>query len=450
MNIIPIKKASVVLDDQLAETVYDPKSRTTKYAIFKNEKVAYYESLEIDSKKYLPLSPDSDFISKRIILFPSIAMDYGTTNDLIDDIRAYIHKYVDISDTFEGLLPYYVLLSWVYERFHEIPYMRAIGDYGSGKTRFLKVVGSVCYKPIFTGGATTTAPIFRILDEIKGTLILDEADLRASDMTNDIVKILNMGYAQGGSVMRMGGKDYSEMRAFDVFSPKIIATRETFNDKALESRFLIEEMNKSILRKDIPRNLHKGFETEALDLRNKLLMWRFRNFRKDTQYIEPVLENIHPRLYQIIVPLMEIMDDESQKDSLKKLVTKLNADIVAEQGQSIEAEVLIAILELAENTSQNTLLIGEITNQYNKDISESYEKASARKIGWIVSKKIKLKSVKTRNGFAIDLERNKDRINDLKNRFGLSKDGPENELVNNVNYVETPTALATNTQNHER
>lgn len=72
---------------------------------------------------------------------------------------------------------------------------------------------------------------FSCLNDIKGTLILDEADLKASDMTNDIVKILNMGYSKGGSVLRMKGKDFSETRAFDVFSPKSLQLGRLFMTK---------------------------------------------------------------------------------------------------------------------------------------------------------------------------------------------------------------------------
>ena len=86
---------------------------------------------------------------------------------------------------------HYVLFSWVYDAFNEVPYIRFQGDYGTGKTRALLVVGSVCYKPFFASGASTVSPIFHILDAFRGTLILDEADFRFSDEKAEIVKVLN-------------------------------------------------------------------------------------------------------------------------------------------------------------------------------------------------------------------------------------------------------------------
>ena len=63
------------------------------------------------------------------------------------------------------------------------------GDYGTGKTRALLAIGSLCYKPFFASGASTVSPIFHVLDAFGGTLVLDEADLRFSDATADLTKI---------------------------------------------------------------------------------------------------------------------------------------------------------------------------------------------------------------------------------------------------------------------
>src|SRR5208282_3153868 len=103
---------------------------------------------------------------------------------------------------FEGIATYYVLLTWLYDAFNELPYLRLRGDFGTGKTRALLVVGSLCYKPFFASGASTVSPLFHILDAFRGTLILDEADFRFSDEKAEIVKILNNGNMRGMAVLR--------------------------------------------------------------------------------------------------------------------------------------------------------------------------------------------------------------------------------------------------------
>ena len=91
--------------------------------------------------------------------------------------------------TFQEILAHYVLFSWIYDSFHEVPYLRFQGDFGTGKTRALLVAGSLCYKPFFASGASTVSPLFHILDAFRGTLILDEADiLQALVKACDIIR----------------------------------------------------------------------------------------------------------------------------------------------------------------------------------------------------------------------------------------------------------------------
>jgi len=347
----PILKTTVNIHGGLCEMVYDKISEKTYYVtLSKYGEIGEKDEVQgLNDDKYKPLPPSHMLIQKRVVLFPSKVEDYASEKELISEIQAFIHKYLDISGVYEGIATYYVLFTWIYDKFNEVPYLRTIGDYGSGKSRFLQTIGSICYKPIFTGGATTPSPIFRILDETHGTLIIDEADFKYSDMTSDMIKILNTGYQKGISVLRSEGKGVFEVKAYEVFSPKIVATRELFSDKALESRFLVEEMSTGTLRKDIPRTLNENFHNDAERIRNKLLKWRLDNYLQaiNIDNEEPI-KGIHPRLNQIILPLLTIIKDEVTKNSLKEFIIKYDSDLVADRGLSWESDIIYAILKIIE------------------------------------------------------------------------------------------------------
>lgn len=110
-------------------------------------------------------------------------------------------------------------------------------------------------------------------DAFRGTLIFDEADFRFSDEKAEIVKILNNGNVRGLPVLRtmMNHQPEFNPRAFHVFGPKIVATRGSYEDKGLESRFLTGEMGSRQLRADIPINLPHSFKKEARELRWRLI-----------------------------------------------------------------------------------------------------------------------------------------------------------------------------------
>ncbi len=194
----PIPTISAVLDDgAILEMVYRPGERSTGFIVWKDGEWKFETSISLDpSHRLVPYSPNNNLIKNEVVLFPSEPEEYGSEEELISEIRDFIHRYIDVTPLFEKIACYYVLFSWVYDGFNELPYLRLRGDPGSGKTRFLLTMGSLCYTPIFASGASTVSPIFRILDSFKGTLIIDEGDFRMSDERAEIVKILNNGNAR--------------------------------------------------------------------------------------------------------------------------------------------------------------------------------------------------------------------------------------------------------------
>src|SRR5882724_11602418 len=270
---IHVATASAVLSNgAVLEMLYEPRDKKTAFALWKDgswTQVAQWQASE--HIHLVPYTPENNLIKNGVVLFPSIPQEYGSEKELIFEIQNFIHSYLDVSELYEKIATFYVLLSWLYDGFNELPYLRARGDLGSGKTRFLQVIGSLCYKPIFATGASTVSPIFRIIDAIRGTLIIDEGDFRMSDEKAEIIKILNNGNAKGFPVLRseLVNKHEYDPRAFAVFGPKIISTRGYFEDRALESRCITEEMGQQRLRREIPITLPASFSEESLAIRNK-------------------------------------------------------------------------------------------------------------------------------------------------------------------------------------
>jgi hypothetical protein len=437
-----ILKTSITTPNELYEMVFDrTENKTSFFKIDRDGKMeSFLEEVEIGGRKYRPLPPDYNLVDKNVILFPSTATTYESEEEILTEVQNFIHKYLDISEVFERIATYYVLFTWLFDKFNEVPYLRAIGDFGSGKSRFLQAIGILCYKPVFTGGATTPSPIFRIINEVKGTLIIDEADFRFSDMTSEIVKILNTGYQKGMSVLRSEGKGTFEVKAYDVFCPKIVATRETFADKALESRFLVEEMGAGKLRTDIPRTLDETFYQDAELIRNKLLMWRLKNYFEPIERRHDLIEGIHPRLNQIVMPLLSIIKDEAIRNQLKAFIVQYNAELVADRGLSWESDIVFAVLKLEHELKGSEITVKQITDEVNKEIDVSDDTLQARKVGWYLRAKLQLKPYKTRKGYVLSFKENRKRLDMWKERFGITDADIRGEQVNVVNDTEAITS----------
>ena len=395
-------------EGNLAELVYDPEKGETAFIVGSGAGWTKEDSLTSPSGGTLrPYSPQNNLLQHEVVLLPSAPQEYGTESDLIADIRAFIHRYVDLSPLFEEVATYYVLLSWVYDRFAELPYLRVQGDYGSGKSRFLLTVGSLCYKPIFASGASSVSPIFRILDAFKGTLVIDEADFRASDEKAEVVKILNNGNARGFPVLRSEVSRSGEInpQAFAVFGPKLVATRGPFQDRALESRCLTEEMGGMPLRHDIPLNLSEEHKPQARALRNKLLLFRLRNYGKPRDLSAFADRTIEPRLAQIFAPLISLVQDGATRDAIRDLARRYEKEMKALRGMDAEAEILTVIREME----------GEGAALSVKEIAARFSVLHAAEYG---RRKLGLKPEKSHGVFLIPpAERPK--LSRLYERYGL-------------------------------
>lgn len=413
--------SKVFADGSMAELVYKPEEEEVEFIVFKNGKITNQKMIEFKGTTYFPLFCNkTSLLQNRNVLLPSKIENYSNTQELIDEIRAFIHKYVEVSDFFELISTYYVMFSWLYDKFSELPYLRVIADYGSGKTRYIQTIGALCYKTIFTGGASTSSPIFRMIEEIRGTLIFDEADFKQSDTTQEIIKILNSGYTRGFPVLRAeqkksGSFDY---KSFNVFSPKILATRKEFQDYALESRCITEEMEKCT-RTDIKFNLTQKFWDEAEQIRNKLLFFRFTNFHNPIEEIKLNNLRIEPRIIQIMHPIVSIIEDKKFRDEVIESFVRYDQKLKEERQHSEAGEILQIVIEL--NDKQESFLIKEIAEAYNNK-NGGYEKLTARKVGSILRQELRLKTHRTSEGYVLKIGfENHQRLEKLKHKFGHKK-----------------------------
>ncbi|HYC99577.1 hypothetical protein [Brevundimonas sp.] len=415
----------VLPDGRLVELLYDPDRRATALAIADADgTIAVHDALELaDGERLVPYAADNNLIATGCVLLPSAVGTFTTQAALVAQVQAFLHRYVDLSPVFEAIAAHYVLLSWVYDAFNELPYLRLRGDYGTGKTRALTVIGALCYKPFFASGASTVSPIFHVLDAFGGTLVLDEADFRFSDATAPLSKILNNGNAAGLPVLRTMSNRHKELnpRAFRVYGPKLVGMRHSFADRALESRFLTEETGQRPLRADIPIQSPPELQAEALDLRNALLAWRLTQrgaVRPDPSRRAPGVE---PRLNQTALSLLSLMEDPALRARVHDEMAREQRRLSAERAASPDGRLVQALADRFADPAGGRVTVSAVTEAFNRFGAESQTPASPRWVGWRLRDRLKLTTTKSNGVFVVPAsERGK--VEALAARYGLSPD----------------------------
>jgi hypothetical protein len=395
----------ILADGTIVELILDESTSKTGLAISRAGEISVESFVDdADGTRLLPIPATNNLIRHRALTLPGRPEEFASVAQLMADIGAYIARYLDLSPDFNAVAGAYVLFSWVHDAFNELPYLRFRGDFGSGKTRALTVIGSIAYKGFFASGASTVSPIFHTLDTFRGTLILDEADFRFSDKDADIVKILNNGNVQGFPVLRqsMNAKREFDPRAFSVFGPKIVAMRHSFDDPALESRFLTEDMGQRMTSPDIPVNLPPTQQEESRILRNQLLMYRLTHWA--STWLDPALSDDRriARINQILTPLLSVVEDHTVRQAIERVAGKIEHEIQIDRSLSPEAAVVDVLAALMREATSSSVGVSAVATGLAKKYGHEFERLiTPRYVGQIIRKRLRIVTYKTHGVYVV-------------------------------------------------
>lgn len=466
-GIIERHGASYILEDgSLVEMLYDSKKHKSKLAVYKDGVVTLEDEVQIDElTTFLPMSPNQSILENNFILFPSAVGEYQSNEELYYEIRAFIGRYVELREEFLSVVAVYTMMTWLYDRFQNVPYLRCLGMFGTGKSRLLSAAGHICYKAVLAGGSTSTAALFRTLDLFNPTLVFDEAELSEKESV-EMRQVLRQGYSAGLPVSRMdkGADGRLYIQTFDVFGPKIIASQSGFGDPALESRCLTERLF-PLAKTTKPIQLSGQFKEEAQLLRNKLLMFRFKNYYL-TVADEQALESIGlPRVKQTGLAMVSVakMLGSQALDNVLKFLVESEKTLSKEQIDSAEHDILLCILELMEEKYIKTtgkIRIGyDLADKFNRKHYEEYSdkrenenyssysvmkhstyKVSPKKIGWYVGR-MGIKKDQDREGVFIPIFTEYPKVKALAERYGLGELYKLSDDPFKVKEIEDPNRI---------
>ncbi len=359
-----------LIGDTLVEYCYDPEQGHSKLAVRKlpDGKAELVDEVLIDGIKYKPIPPIYDrMVTSGSVLFPSaLSAERLSTRELAAKVESFLLKnYLFDDNKIPRVISYYVLLTWLYDNFRSIPYLRARGDAGSGKSELMKRVGLVCYRLTKTNGAGTMASFFRTTETFKGTVYFDEMDLsQGSGADNEVVKFINLGAMDGNPVIRLeevmkpdGSKGY-QPTPFRSFCPKLFAMRKDFEDDAVGSRSisfrLVGKEPEEMMAKGIPFEINDRMDKEAQTIRNLLLTWRMYEFKAGKRDLGNELVDIlvSSRMNQVTMPIKSLATDSQGVidyqflAQVQVLLRRIHAEQVQERSMGKTARVVEALWKI--------------------------------------------------------------------------------------------------------
>lgn len=425
-----------------------------------NGNVASGDSVVINGTRYKPEQPEETF-KERGIFFPSELGSLKKPGELALIIEAFLNSvYILPNELTAKIISYWVLVTWLYDCFDALPYLRAMGASGAGKSELLYRVGLVCYRLMMAGGADTVSTMFRSVERFHPTVLFDEADIEKSDASNEIVKFLNFGAMKNHPIWRAeefideNGKKSYKSKMYPTYCPKLIGMRRDFKDDAVGNRaitFKVQERGmRELMARNIPLHVTEDIHQRATAIRNLMVRWRLEHWQPEIEINMDYYElDISARLNQVTGALMMVAkDDEALRSEMKTFMRGYYLEMTQNKSMTIIARVIESILKIyqypdlhklmvvKEEGGNEKILVGHVTRIANEIIEEmnstedeghasneqeqkfNKRDLSPHRIGRLIREDMQLQmSRRTNMGFYVYYDQ--ERVNELARQYGI-------------------------------
>ena len=127
----------------------------------------------------------------------------------------------------------YIVACWaigtyLFPMFPVYPYLIFVGEKGTNKSGQLTFLSRVCWNPTNKLALPNEAPMFRLIQQAKPTLLIEEAHRLLKNPISGpmLYALLETGHEQGGCVPRCNENDRNRINFFKTYCPKALASRE--------------------------------------------------------------------------------------------------------------------------------------------------------------------------------------------------------------------------------
>jgi putative DNA primase/helicase len=289
--------------------------------------------------------------------------------ELLTETAAAILRYMVMPDGAAEIVALWAAHTHCFECFAVTPRLAITSpEKQCGKTTLLDILTCLVARPLSTAN-TSTAAVFRVIEVMRPTLLVDEADTFLKE-NDELRGVLNAGHRKGGAVIRTVGEDH-EPRQFSVWAPVAIAMigrlPDTLHDRSTDCR----------LRRRKPSERVQSFRSDRTDhllvLARKMARWTSDN-AVTLAAADPDMGSLQNRVADNWRPLFALADLAGGKWPTRVREIAAGADAArAEQsvGVLLLADCRAAFTEKGERELSGEDLVAYLTGLEHRPWPES-------------------------------------------------------------------------------
>jgi len=262
---------------------------------------------------------------------------------ILDEIKAQIDDFIDISERDKHLIMGDLLLSYCQEWIDTLHFPFFVGETESGKSTALHLFRWLGYRCLY-GEDIPNADIYNFLgtdEEATGTICEDEAQEIA--VNREKIRTYKNSYSRGALKPRILSVDSRHKRQvfYKTFCLKLFAGERVPEDKGFKERLAIVHMTEGLPKYNIKR-LNDEQKEKLYHLRNRLLVWKVLNFNKGLEYFD---SNLKKRDQELWEDFLSVTADTKYSEPCKDVVnyyTKQRHQII---WNSLEARIFKLVVD---------------------------------------------------------------------------------------------------------
>lgn len=258
--------------------------------------------------------------------------------ELLGEIRATYNRFMVLPPQADVLTAVWTLLTFLFDCFSFTPYLHVTSpEKECGKSTLAELMNHLCANATTPGGMSA-ASMFRRIERVKPTLLLDEWDTLSDENRQAALNVLNTGFKWNGVYTICVGDDHED-RDFHTFCPKaIFGLSEKKLPDTTRSRCFLLTLQKKLSSEHVDKLTRKF---DGTILRRKCLRWA-NDHREKLKSAEPIMPpGLSAREEDISEPLLAVADacGSEWPDLMRQCVLHFFEAVQAEDG-SIGVELL--------------------------------------------------------------------------------------------------------------
>ena len=321
-------------------------------------------TLDQEVTKHRPNGEDGNGVSNDLGLFePNPWPDEIDGNDLLERVVGGLCRHVVMPDHAAEAIALWVVHAHAFEFWRHTPRLGVLApEKECGKSTLLDVLSCLTPRAIKTENLST-ATMFRVVDQFKPTLLIDEVDTFLRD-NEELRGALNAGHAEGGRHLRCDGDD-NKVRAFKTFAPAALAGIGRLPETLADRSIIVT------LQKRKPDEYVQDYREDRADhlraLASQIARW-VHDHETELRQAEPAMpDGLHNRRADKWRPLLAIADAAGGDwpETARQAAVALSVG-ASDETSSIRVLLLSDIRDIFQASGRDKLFSEEIVERLHE------------------------------------------------------------------------------------